>query len=43
MQGKNPSQTEQERERDVLREQSIEDEREEMEDYLEEQGIQIRQ
>lgn len=37
MQEKNPSQTEQERE------QSIEDEREEMEDYLEEQGIQIRQ
>lgn len=43
MQEKNLSQTEQERERDVLREQSIEDEREEMEDYLEEQGIQIRQ
>ncbi len=37
MQEKNPFQTEQERE------QSIEDEREEMEDYLEEQGIQIRQ
>lgn len=32
-----------EKEREALREQALEDEREEMDDYLEEQGIYIRQ
>jgi hypothetical protein len=32
-----------EKEKEALRQQAVEDEREEMDDYLEEQGIQIRQ